>query len=139
MPVYATAADAATHEPDLAAAVTGPALDALLAAAERDVDALLGPFAPVLTGPAAGFKLDPALLMAHERVALARAVCAQAAHRKARGTLLDAPAAKSVKGPDFERVYADPVPGQSGRYSPRIGTELGPLRARLAYSARARA
>lgn len=106
------------------------ALDRLLERASRDVDAVLGPMAPLTSGAYAGLRLDPTVLRDWEAEALARATCAQAEHRNAVGEEAFVEGSGSVKrekGPDFELEYEE-----GGRPSGNIGVkvvaELEPIR-----------
>jgi hypothetical protein len=112
-------------------------LERLLEAAERDVDVILGPVG--IYNEAAGLKYDPAELAAWEAAALSRAVCAQALHLFANPNAVTGERqAKRIKGPDFEQEFGDAGAG-SGRYSPRLRTELAPITHLRGLGARARA
>jgi len=79
MGVYASQAQITTElapHPELGLP-SGAALDALISAAERAVDARLG---PLLRDPISGAKLVPALLTAAQRAAVVRAVATAAGH-----------------------------------------------------------
>lgn len=133
-PLYAARADVETY---IEGWVTddAAALDRLIERAERDVDALF-PLLPIITtGTYAGRRFDPTTLATYERQALINCVCAQAEFRFTKGEELLAggvPRVQSrVKGPDFEVQYADAggtlAAAGSGRYSPRLDTEILPL------------
>lgn len=104
-------------------------LGRLLERASRDIDTVLGPI-PILTaGAYAGWKLDPTQLADFERQALARATCAQAEHRFRNPSSFDSSSRrmKRVKGPDFEKEYADADAASTGFLSPQVRRELAPI------------
>jgi hypothetical protein len=128
MPTYATAADCTAYTEGLAID-DAAAFDRLIARSERDIDGLLGNWVPLDTG----LKLDPTDLAGWEAEALTRAVCAQVEWRLTVGEealrgVAAAPVLKSVKGPDFEKVYAiQDQGGQQRRYGPKVRDELAPI------------
>lgn len=121
MPTYATAADVAAVT-DLA---EDDVTDELIERAERELDEVLGPIA-VRTDT--GLKLNPDSLLAYERKALARAVAVQAEHIAANAPTGERTVVEEA-GPDFRLKYAeDAAPAGTGRFSPRLPTELAPIR-----------
>lgn len=129
MPAYATVTD---FEGYVEGWVTddAAALARELERATRDVDSVITAAGIITTGAYAGFKLDPTVLAAWQRSALARAVCAQALHIiRTRAPTLEAPQprAKRIKGPDYEVEHADADVAGTGRYSPDLPRELAPL------------
>ena len=113
--------------------------DALVDRAERDVDLLLGPIPRI---EATGRKLDLDNLTDVGVEALERAVAAQVVYLLANAPRIDAGARQpaSVKGPDFEEVYASPSTsgGSWPLIGPRTARELEPLRYLIPTTARAR-
>lgn len=122
MPTYATQQDCLDYTPGLQ--IDDPAgFDALIDAAERDVDRLLGNW-PV--DPDAGLKApDPALLPPVWRAALTRATCAQVEWLLTPGVAAQQtqPRAK-VTGPDFTVEPARDPAAVDGRIGPKVRGEL---------------
>jgi hypothetical protein len=141
MATYATQADFEAYvegwETDNPAA-----LERWLLRAERDINDLLGAYAPYDNG----LKFDPVTdLEPWERDQLARAVSAQAYWLISGGGAVvptDTQTLKRVKGPDFEKEYfeASQLAAQLGRrYGPRVRAELSPIAHLRIASARATA
>lgn len=104
--------------------------DRLLERASRDVDAVLGPLAPIAAGDYEGLKLDPTRLLDWEAEALSRATCAQAEYRQDVGEEAWVSAAGNVKresGPDFTLEYEEGG-RPSGRVGVKVAAELEPIR-----------
>lgn len=118
--VYTTRADVEAYPVTLPAGAAG---DRLVEAAERDVDSVLGTYP---RDPSTGLKWDPALLYPWQADALARAVAAQAEYLVEVGPATVTPAAKSIKGPDFELDYGDAGAGRP-RIGPKVARELEPI------------
>lgn len=118
--VYTTRADVEAYPVTLPAGAAG---DRIVEAAERDVDALLGPYP---RDPATGLKWDPARLYDWQAAALARAVAAQAEYLVELGPAGVTPAATTVKGPDFELTF-DSAAAARPRVGPKVARELEPI------------
>lgn len=106
------------------------ALDRLLARAERDIDAILGPI-PISPLSTTGLKLDPTILKTWEKEALARAVCAQAYYRylTTDASIAAGRVTAKERGPDFEVDYGQAgAGGNVPQYGQRVRTELAPIR-----------
>ncbi len=102
------------------------ALEKLLGHAERDIDRLLGNRIPLAD---TGLKLDPSPLPQWAQDALSNAVCAQAEYLFTLGPdALIKPAAKRIKGPDFEIEHDAGGAGAQPSYGRKALNELEPLR-----------
>lgn len=125
MAAYATQAD---FEAYVEGWVTdnADALGRLLERASRDIDALMGPRGPILSGAYTGFKFDPTTLAATDRKALADATCAQAEFRFDQGEVAFAGygVGGRVSGPDFAYDAPSPAAGGAVHVGPKVRAEL---------------